>query len=194
MDKFQAAIDRNEEPGKQAAGLDCDHSKDIARAYRKHGTRDSQRRNLIIQLVRAAAGRPGEVAGLSPDVMSWNCTFECEFATWPQLKIHKIKQLCIMAGSDVYCCVFMAFGCAMASGCFMEQGYDKDGMNYCFPDLANTDRSKGASATRVISGYIKDVSPQSNNVKYPNHKAKTLPDGATAAGACLHCIRMWALT
>lgn len=69
-------------------------------AYRKHGKPKSQYRNALLQVTGAAAGRAGEAATLSTDVMSWDDNQECVIAVWPQWKTHKHKLIAIAAGAN----------------------------------------------------------------------------------------------
>ena len=58
-----------EEVAKQAWPIYTMHRRDISKALRKSGTNEAIERNLIIQINGVAAGRPGEVATLSLDVL-----------------------------------------------------------------------------------------------------------------------------
>ena len=69
-------------------------------AYRKHGKPKSQYRNALLQVTGAAAGRAGEAATLSTDVMSWDDNQECVIAVWPQWKTHKHKLIAIAVGAN----------------------------------------------------------------------------------------------
>jgi len=53
-------------------------------------------RAAVIQLDGIAAGRPSEIATLSPDVMHWDELLECVLAVWPQMKTHKAKLVLVM--------------------------------------------------------------------------------------------------
>jgi hypothetical protein len=98
VDKFVHATEEGGSGRKQAEPLYCEDRRAMSEALRKHGSADSQLRNLIVHLLGAAAGRPGEVVALSPDVMEWDKMLEAEFCTWPQFKTHKFKQVGIFAG------------------------------------------------------------------------------------------------
>ena len=81
---------KGEEVAKQAWPIYNNHLRDISKSLRLCGTLDAMERNLVIQIDGIAAGRPGEVASLSLDVMTWDPMLSCVRAMWPQTKTHTI--------------------------------------------------------------------------------------------------------
>jgi len=62
------------------------------------------------------------------------------------LRTRVTKLVLLMAGADKNICVLNALACAYASGVFVNQLYEDDGMNYMFPDLA-TRKVNNSAAT-----------------------------------------------
>jgi hypothetical protein len=177
IDKFRHALEEGRPSSKQAESLYGIHCRDFSKAMRRHGTADSQLRNCIVQLVRAACGRPGEVAAFSPDVMIWDPLVEGSFLSWPQMKVHKFKMVGLVAGSNMYQCVFNTLACAMASECFADQVWNNDEFNYFFPGMAGS-----SSVSTYITNFLKAVVPGSSNVTYKKHQIASFPSDVVASG------------
>lgn len=129
-------------------------------AYRKHGKPKSQYRNALLQVTGAAAGRAGEAATLSTDVMSWDDNQECVIAVWPQWKTHKHKLIAIAAGADRHLCTINVLAVAYASGSFKrELEYDPDELNYLFRQTVHLKQPSAA-----IGQHLKDLVDQSGDV------------------------------
>jgi len=180
--KFHESIERGEAVMKQASPIYLKHREDISHALRLHGTPDSIRRALIINMNGAAAGRPGEIGIFSTDV----CTMEALEsspvtstlnASWAQVKNRKLKLVSFPAGARRNICCLNGFGSAYAAGCFEDQFYDPDGLNYLFPDLAAS-----SSPTTVISSWFKALVCGSSNATYQMFQVPSLPSDATASG------------
>ena len=150
VEKFKEAAAQGDTMSSQASAIYLLHRRDISRALRSHGTQESLQRNCILQINGNAAGRPSEVASLSPDVMVWDPLFECAVAMWPQLKTHKHKLVALTAGAERMVCALNALACAHASGCFKDQRWNPDEMNYFFEKLAGT-----KSVTTAITNTLR---------------------------------------
>lgn len=174
---FHESLSRGEAPATQAQGIYLVHRRDLSRQWRLHGSGESLRRALVINLNGVAAGRPGEIVTLSPDVLLWDARFVCGYVSWPQVKSLKYKTVMFAAGNDRFICVLNSFACAFSAGCFGAHTYDYEGMNYFFPDLAES-----SAASTTIGGWIKAMSPSSNNVTYLDYHVASLPEDPTAAG------------
>ena len=93
--------------------------------------------------------------------MAWDPLVEGVFASWPQMKVHKFKVVGVLAGSDRHICSFNALACAFASGCFKQQVWQSDEMNYFFPKLGAS-----SSVTTTITNYLKALASGSSNTTY----------------------------
>ena len=184
---FHESLSRGEAPATQAQGIYLVHRRDLSRQWRVHGSGESLRRALVINLNGVAAGRPGEIVTLSPDVLLWDARFVCGYVSWPQVKSLKYKTVMFAAGNDRFICVLNSFACAFSAGCFGAHTYDYEGMNYFFPDLAES-----SAASTTIGGWIKAMSPSSNNVTYLDYHVASLPEDPTAAGERVGSINVMA--
>ena len=174
---FHESPARGEAPSAQAQGIYNLHRVEMARQLRLHGSPDSVKRASVINFLGSAAGRPSEISELSPDNLSWDQRFECACVQWAQFKTFKCKLVMFPAGANRFLCVINSFACAFAAGCFGMQAYDRDGMNYFYPDLA-----EASQPSTTISSWLKALSPTSSNVTYQNHRVASLPEDPTAAG------------
>jgi hypothetical protein len=177
VQKFQEATKNGESVSTQASPIYGSHRRDIVQQLRLKNTDESLKRALVIQMNGVAAGRPGEVATMSADVMTWDPLAQCAVATWPQFKTFKQKLVLISAGADRLICPLFAFASAYAMGIFKEQIYDPDGLNYLFPELADS-----SSVSTTISNWLKVMAPGSKNVEYMMHRVASLVEGVCAAG------------
>jgi hypothetical protein len=136
--RFRETAAKGDAMSKQASPIYTTHRCDIAKQLRRLGTSESLERCLVVHLNGVAAGRPGEVATISTDVMTWDPLFDCIIASWPQLKTHKMKLIAISAGRNRLICPINAFAVAFAAGVFRDQRYEPGGMNFLFPKLAHS--------------------------------------------------------
>ena len=67
--KFDESLLRGEAMVGQAPSIYGSHRREMARGLRMHGSLDSLVRTLVIHMNGAAAGRPGEIATMSTDVI-----------------------------------------------------------------------------------------------------------------------------
>lgn len=109
--------------------------------------------------------------------MEWDKLIEAEFATWPQFKTHKFKQVGIFAGADRHICGINAFAVAFASGCFNQHVWKSANMNYWFAELSTV-----ASKSHKITNIVRDLRPSQPSVTYANHTATGLCDSANGSG------------
>ena len=174
---FHESPARGEAPSAQAQGIYNLHRVEMARQLRLHGSPDSVKRASVINFLGSAAGRPSEISELSPENLSWDQRFKCACVQWAQFKTFKCKLVMFPAGANQFLCVINSFACAFAAGCFGMQAYDRDGMNYFYPDLA-----EASQPSTTISSWLKALSPTSSNVTYQNHRVASLPEDPTAAG------------
>jgi hypothetical protein len=165
---------------KQAWALYVSHRRDISKSLRLNGTPEALQRNLVIQINGCAAGRPGEVASLSLDVMSWDPMLDCTVALWPQIKTHKQKLIVLTAGRDRWICPITNLATCMAAGVWKTTVHSENSMNYLFPQLA----ASSAKATAIISSWLKNlvVDPCNKNEAYKFCRVKTLHKDVTASG------------
>ena len=90
------------------------------------------------------------------------------------------KLVLLMAGADKNICVLNALACAYASGVFVNQLYEDDGMNYMFPDLAT--RKVNNSASTQITAWLRALSCESTVREFADYKIDSLPGNVTAGG------------
>jgi hypothetical protein len=188
VQKFKEATANGDTMSAQAPPIYNSHRREIAKQLRLRGTAESIRRALVFQINGVAAGRPGEVATMSVDSMTWDPLLLCVVATWPQIKTHKNKLIAISAGADRLICPLLAFATAYAMGIFEDHVFDEDGLNYVFPELAD-----GPSVSTVISNWLKVMLPDSGNVEYRMNRVASLDKGACAAGQRVGSINEMAL-
>ena len=131
--KFDESLLRGEAMVGQAPSIYGSHRREMARGLRMHGSLDSLVRTLVIHMNGAAAGRPGEIATMSTDVMAWDPLVNGLTASWPQIKTRKLKLALFPAGFDRLICVLNALACAFAAGCFKTQMWKDESLNYLFP-------------------------------------------------------------
>jgi hypothetical protein len=177
VQKFKEATEKGEAMSAQAPPIYGSHRRDIMKQLRLLNTGEAAKRALVLQINGVAAGRPGEVATLSIDVMSWDPMLQCVVAIWPQLKTHKQKLIAVSAGADRLICPLNAFATAFAMGIFKEQIFDEEFLNYLFPELAES-----SSVSTVITNWLKAMIPGSTNVAYSLNQVASLAKGACAAG------------
>ncbi|KAJ1451882.1 hypothetical protein M885DRAFT_528617 [Pelagophyceae sp. CCMP2097] len=175
--KFEEATANGLAMSAQATPLYTWHRRALVKAYLRRGTNEAVLRAAVIQSNGASAGRPGEISGFSPDVMSWDPLFKCVVAVWPQMKTHKHKIVVIGAGHDRLICPVHVLGVAHAQGCFKTQVFDEDGLNHFFPSL-----SEGSNVSTVISNWLKAMVCGSKNTEYQMHQVAGLPADVSAAG------------
>ena len=175
--KFNEAVANGELMASQAAPIYISHREKMNRALKLHGSQDSIQRALIINCNGAACGRPGEIATLSPDIMTYDESLFCVVAHWPQMKTAKQKLVLLIAGSNRNNCVLHSFGAAFAAGCFRGQIYDDDDINSFFPCLVNA-----ASPATLISNFMKALGPGGKSSTYSPFVVPSLPADCTAAG------------
>eukprot|EP00286_Rhodomonas_abbreviata_P023187 CAMPEP_0181299616 /NCGR_PEP_ID=MMETSP1101-20121128/6444_1 /TAXON_ID=46948 /ORGANISM="Rhodomonas abbreviata, Strain Caron Lab Isolate" /LENGTH=793 /DNA_ID=CAMNT_0023404783 /DNA_START=565 /DNA_END=2946 /DNA_ORIENTATION=+ len=177
--RFQEATAKGEEVAKQAWPIYTTHRRDISKALRKCGTLESIERNLVIQINGVAAGRPGEIATLSVDVMTWDPLLHCVRATWPQIKTHKQKIIAFTAGVDRWLCPINSFACAFAAGLWQHSVYSDDSLNPLFPKL-----SKSKSVTCIISQWLDQLVAHEKNTNkaYSAYRVPSLSSEITASG------------
>lgn len=202
VEAFKDATARGEKVSKQATPMYTAHRRDVSRQYRVHGSPDSMKRNAVIQitggrLIRCnavilitgyAAGRGGEVATMSYDVMDYDLLLHAAVATWPQIKTHKNKLIALCPGVDRLLCAINSLACAHASGCFKYQKYDCDDMNYLFPELFIQ-----KNPTTAISNYLKDLTQGSKNQVYEFVRALSLAPDVTAGSLRVGALNEMAL-
>ena len=168
-----------EEVAKQAWPIYTMHRRDISKALRKSGTNEAIERNLILQINGVAAGRPGEVATLSLDVMSWDPMLECVCAIWPQIKTHKQKIIAFTAGVDRWLCPINNFACGFAAGLWEHTVSSDDSLNPLFPKLAKLQK-----VTATISTWLHHLvaHPSNTNETYRHFRVPSLSTEVTASG------------
>jgi hypothetical protein len=181
--KFHDAVDTGEEVASQAPPIYNDDRRDITKMLRLKDTEESCRRAAAVQLLGVAAGRPGEVATFSFDLVNWDIIMHCGVATWRQVKTHKDKKVGLMVGADRLICVVNALAVAHARGCFKSDVHDSESLNHLFSDLAES-----KSASTVITNWLKAMADGSTNATYSQHQTKRLTKAAQAAGARVGCI------
>jgi len=175
--KFEEAQGEGETVTSQASPLYTLHRRDIAHALLQHNTRDSIKRNAIIQVLGVSAGRGGEVATFSPDVLTWDPLYHCVVAEWAQIKTFKFKKVVLVAGADHLICPINAFALVFASGGFNHLVYEASDLNLFFPELA-----ENSQPTTVVTNYLKALSRESKNKEYAANVVASLPPSPTAAG------------
>jgi len=89
IEMYHMSTAAGEAPADQAQGIYCHHRQEMVQQLRLHGSPVSLKRALVINLVGAAAGRPGGVAPLSSDMLLWDSLFQCPHVMWPQMKTFK---------------------------------------------------------------------------------------------------------
>ena len=183
VEMYHMSTAAGEAPAVQAQAIYCHHREEMVQQLRLHGSPESLRRALVINLVGAAAGRPGEVDPLSPDTLIWDSLFKCLYVMWPQMKTFKCKLVLFIAGANRFLCVINAFACAFAAGCFARHTYNPDEANHFFPSLADA-----SSTSTVISNWIKNLCMGSNNREYQGFRAAGLPGEPSASGMRVGCI------
>ena len=124
VQKFKEATANGDTMSAQAPPIYNSHRREIAKQLRLKGTAESIKRALVFQMNGVAAGRPGEVATMSVDSMTWDPLLLCVVTTWPQIKTHKNKLIAISAGADRLICPIMAFATAYAMGIFKDHVFE----------------------------------------------------------------------
>jgi hypothetical protein len=175
--KFEEAMGKGESVTAQATPIYTEHRRAIAHSLLKHNTRESIKRNSVIQVLGMSAGRPSEVATISTDVITWDPLFECAVARWAQAKTHKFKIVVLCAGKDYGVCSITGLGLAHASGCFGNQIYHQADLNLMFPELAET-----SHPATVVTNYLKALAADSDNKTYSLSRVPSLPLSPTAGG------------
>ena len=84
----------------------------------------------------------------------------------------------IVAGSDRFLCIFNSFGVAFASGCFKNQFYEEDGMNFLFPELVNFN-SNSNTAHSTITAWLRQMLVESTHQTYSEYRVEELPENFT---------------
>ena len=176
---FDTATSRKETVAKQAAPVGTVHRPKLSKMLRCEGSPDSAKRNLVFQLNGVAVGRATEPSIASMDVLHWDFGLRCAVLQWAQVKTHKHKMVPIVAGSDRYLCIFNSFGVAFASGCFKNQFYDEDGMNFLFPELVNLN-SNSNTAHSTITAWLRQMLVESTHRTYSEYLVEELPENVTA--------------
>ena len=170
---------KGEEVAKQAWPIYNNHRRDISKSLRLCGTLDAMERNLVIQINGVAAGRPGEVASLSLDVMTWDPMLSCVRAMWPQIKTHKQKLIVLTAGIDRWLCPINNLACCFAAGLWENTQYSDDSLNHLFPRLSTSKKV----ATK-ISEWLKALvdHPSNTNETFRGFRVASLSRDVVASG------------
>ncbi|KAJ1447823.1 hypothetical protein M885DRAFT_501391 [Pelagophyceae sp. CCMP2097] len=136
VQKFREATAKGKAILSQAFPIYVCHRREQFKALLRKGASEPILRAAVIQCNGAASGRPGEISGFSPDVMSWDSLFTCVAVVWHQFKTHKQKIVVMGAGRDRHICPCHLPGVAHAQGCFKAQIFDEDGLNHLSPSFS----------------------------------------------------------
>ena len=177
---WQDATDRGEPSSKQADPIGLQELREIFRALSTEGSRESFNRLAVLNLNAIAVGRASEIASLSLDVLRWEHARKegCGFlsARWSQPKIHIDKLVIMCAGAVPELCPFYSLGLAYAAGCFSNQTWREDYMNFLFPELSATT----VAAQTTITTWLRQLGSGKGN--YAGCPVSSLTSTSTAGG------------
>jgi hypothetical protein len=130
------AIDRGEKITDSPPPTGRDIIAAMALAYFSCGTQEAMLRRLLIVLIFLVAGRAGEVAASTWNLLSWDHTLKNLYFNWSQPKTSKQKGIGIVSDNDNHGTdIYKAFGDLFAMGYFRKVRFDPtDENNWMFPD------------------------------------------------------------
>jgi hypothetical protein len=156
----------------------------VSRALVKHGSKESLRRRLLLNLVYQGCGRASEVATLTWDLLAWDYQFRTALFTLTQLKTSKQKLVLLLPGVERYSCIYKCFADAFASGVFeANKRSAATGNNWLFHEF--TEEERGSSVAAALSSFLKQLSlnPEENkNKMYEAYRVKELPLEPSSGG------------
>ncbi len=176
---FRRGLFNNERMDFSASEIYLPHMREMSAAFAKANTTEAAARRLTVLTLWRMAGRSGEPADITYEMLSWNMLTDSVVAQVPSKKVGKLKPVPFIAGVDRHTDWALAFGdnLVLLHG---AQHYSSDAPMYLLPDVGGT-----KDANTRVTNYIKGLQPPGRTgalEKYKKVAVHSLPPQPTAQG------------